>query len=234
VSGIVILVAAIVSIFFNNFNLGIMIFCILACLIILYGRFYEKLVKKKWLTFIIIAILAFVIIMVVSIGAYGKNDTVTYNEDAVIVLGAGIKGEQVSSLLSRRLDKAVEYAGQNANAVIVVSGGRGPQEDITEALAMERYLLDKGLPKEQIIKEEAATSTYENIQYSKEVLDGYFEYTYEVVLITSDFHIYRSHKLAEKLGLNATVYHSKIDWYSVPMNYSRECIAIIKLWLTGG
>ena len=53
-----------------------------------------------------------------------------------------------------RLGKAVD-ANRNYKAIIIVSGGQGPQEDITEALAMERYLKNKGIPQERIIKKNA-------------------------------------------------------------------------------
>jgi uncharacterized SAM-binding protein YcdF (DUF218 family) len=149
------------------------------------------------------------------------------------VLGAGIRGERVTHMLSYRLDKAAQYSENNPQAIIVVSGGQGPQEDITEALAMERYLIDKGIPKEKIIKEEVSTSTYENLLFSKELLDVLFEEPYETVVITNDFHIYRATKIAEKIGLTASRYHAKIDWYSIPRNYSRECIAIFKFWILG-
>ena len=223
----------IISLFFINFNFGIVMMCCASGFIFFYGLFYEKLSKKKWLTFSILVVFTCFFMIVLFIGIYGKNDNVTFNEDAVIVLGAGIRGEQVSKLLSYRLDKAVEYSSVNQAAVIVVSGGQGPQEDITEALAMERYMVEKGVPKERIIKEEISTSTYENILRSKEILDQLFEDPYETVVITNDFHIYRATKLAEKLEMNVTHYNAKIEWYAIPLNYSRECVAILKMWLFG-
>lgn len=92
-----------------------------------------------------------------NMGVYGVRDTVTYEEQAVIVLGAGIKGNQVSRTLQLRLDKTIEYAQKNPNALIVVSGGQGPQETVTEACAMEKYLLENGIRAERILKEEQAT-----------------------------------------------------------------------------
>jgi uncharacterized SAM-binding protein YcdF (DUF218 family) len=229
--GAILFIGTAVSLVFYNFNFGIVLFLIVSLFLILYGAFYEKLVKKRWLTVIIFAFIAFFVVMMIAIGAYGENDNVTHDEDAVIVFGAGIRGEQISPTLARRLDKAIEYISVNPNAVIVVSGGQGPQEDITEALAMERYLLEHGVQGDGIIKEEASTSTYENLSFSKEILDRMFDASYKTVIITNEFHIYRGTKLAEKVGLETTHYHSKTEWYSVPLNYSRECIAILKLWI---
>ena len=195
--------------------------------------FYKKLIRVKWLIYSIIAICAFYFAMMLFIGVYGRNDNVTYNEDAAVVLGAAVRGEQVSLPLSDRLDKAVEYCGKNLNAIVIVSGGQGPPEDITEALAMERYLIAKGLPKERIIKEEVSSTTYENILFSKELLDSFFDRPYESVIITNDFHIFRAVKIAEKLGLNPTHYHAGIKWAYIPLNYSRECMAIMRFFIFG-
>ena len=216
-----------ISLFFVNFNFGIVILGGISCVFMLYGLFCERLIRLKWLTYSIIAVCFSYLAMMLFIGVYGRSDNVTFNENAVIVLGAAVRGEKVSLLLSDRLDKAVEYSKKNPNAVIIVSGGQGPQEKITEALAMERYLIAKGTPKEKIIKEEASTSSYENILYSKEILDDLFDKPYEAVIITNDFHIFRAVKIAGQLGLNATHYHAKVKWYFIPLNYSRECLAIL-------
>lgn len=171
------------------------------------------------------------LIMMLFIHFYGKNDNISYQEDAVIVLGAGIKGEKVMKMLAYRLDKAVEYSERNPGAVIIVSGGQGRREDIPEALAMERYLIDKGIAKERIIKEDKSTSTYENLIFSKKILDERFETPYKLAIITNGFHIFRAAGMAERLGLDITHLHAEIDWYYIPYNYLRECAAIAKMWL---
>jgi uncharacterized SAM-binding protein YcdF (DUF218 family) len=131
------------------------------------------------------------------------------------------------------LDKAIAYSQRNPRALIIVSGAQGPQESITEALAMERYLINHGVAPERIIKEESATSTYENMMFSKELLDGILANPYTAVVITNDFHIYRASQMAKKTGLNATHLHAKIDWYAIPQNYLRECLAVVKFWVIG-
>lgn len=231
--GILTLAFAVASVFLVNFNFGIIIIFGISCVLISYGLFFEKLVKLKWVTYSILAVFVLFLTMILFIGFYGGADNATFDEDVAIVLGAGVRGEQVSQMLAYRLDKAAEYSAKNPKAVIVVSGGQGPQEDITEALAMERYLLDKGVAKERIIKEEDATSTYENFLYSKKILDEMFDRPYNTVIITNGFHIFRAVKLAKILELDVTHYHAKIEWYSVTISYSRECLATLKMWLLG-
>ena len=232
-TGVLFFIVTIVGMFYTNFNAGVVMLICAESGLILYGIFFERLIRIKWLTFTILAGCVCALVMMISIWAYGIQDNATYREDALIVLGAGIRGERVSMTLARRLEKAVEYARKNQEAAIIVSGAQGFQEDITEALAMERYLTRRGIPGERIIKEEDATSSYENLLYSKAILDKLYIEPYEVVIITNEFHIYRASKLAEKLELNATHIHSNTVWYEVPRNYLRECLAIFKFWLLG-
>lgn len=155
------------------------------------------------------------------------------NEDAVIVLGCGLLGDEVSPTLEKRLDACLEYYTENKNAVIIVSGGQGPTEDVTEAYAMEKYLLDKGIPKEKIIQEPNSSSTYENFVNSKEILDEMFEENYTTAFITNRFHCYRSYNLAKNAGINVSAFRADDEITSAVPSYLREAMAVIKLWVLG-
>ena len=225
--------SAIVNLIVGNYNSGVALLFGLSFFLFLYGLRFGKLIKIKWLTFLFFAVCIYFLVMTIFIAGSGRNDNVTYSEDAVIVLGAGIRGEEVGRLLSYRLDKAIEYSARNPEAVIVVSGGQGPQESIPEALAMERYLIAKGIPAEKIIKEDKSESTFENLTFSREILDRLLGPGYEVVIITNDFHIYRASRLAVNAGLSASHYHARTTWYSLPVIYLRESVAIMKFWILG-
>ena len=67
---------------------------------------------------------------------YGNQDNAQYNEDAAIILGASVCNEQVSPSLAKRLDQGEEYQKKNPRAVLIVTGGKGVQECISEALAL--------------------------------------------------------------------------------------------------
>ena len=164
--------------------------------------------------------------------SYGRNDTVDFTEDAAIVLGAAVWGEQVSALLANRLRRAVYFHEQNPYAYIVVSGGQG-EGDITEAEAMRRFLTERGVPDELIIKEDRSTNTYENIKFSKQLLDELFEHEYRVVIITNDFHIYRSVAMARRQGMEATHLNAPIRRQYMPWNFTRESAGVLRLWLMG-
>lgn len=237
--GVLLILNALWLINVSNINMGVIGTLALGVILMLIGALWKK-VKAitsykagKIAKYIILSVFILWLILLSFITIYGKIDNVEYNEDAVIVLGCGIKGENVSAILSYRLDKSVEYYNKNKNAVIVVTGGQGPQEDITEAEAMKKYLIEKGIPKEKIIKEEKATSTTENMLNSKKILDEKFKNDYKVTIITNNFHIYRASRIAKKAGLNATHYNAKNKWDTIIANYIRETMGVAKYWILG-
>ncbi len=221
-----------------NMNAGLIVNILLGIIILAYGIFYRKLVRKlpKWLIGIFYFGLTVIAIVIPLMFISGGTDNVTYEEDAIIVLGAAVRGEEISGSLQKRLDAAIAYYEKNPDVVIVVTGGQGPQEDITEALAMERYLMANGIPQDKIIKEEQATSTYENFMFSKELLDEYFseqgKTDYKLAYITDDYHIYRAGQLAKIAGLGKMTHcHSNTHKSIILPSGLRECMAIVKLWI---
>ncbi len=164
------------------------------------------------------------LIEVVLIG-YGNKEP-SANADYILVLGAQVKGETPTYALQTRLDVAYDYAVANLNSQIIVSGGKGAGETVTEAYAMAEYLKAKGIDKTRLILEEESRNTHENISYSKQYIKGADP---KVVLVTNRFHVYRSVGVARKQGLtNVEGLGSKIKWYTVPNQYVREAFAVLK------
>ena len=237
-SGIVLFLNGAFMLTFANLTLGVILTTLIGVFFLGWGVFYNKIKKYtqtgvlKVLRNTVIVLLCLETVLVAFVALYGNFDNATYSEDAVIVLGAGIRGDRVTPTLKYRLDKAIEYHRKNPNAIIVVSGGQGFQEIVTEAYAMEKYLLENGIDKDKIIKEEKATSTNENMRFSKEILDGYFGREYATVVITNNFHIYRGVSIAKAEGLgNVTRIHATLQWYNVIPCYIRESLAILKMWV---
>lgn len=220
----------------SNLNLGNILTFLLGAVLVLAGLLWEKLKKlaPKWLKILFFALLCIVLVFASSLYFYGKNDNVTYDEDAIIVLGAGLRGSRPSSTLKGRLNAAFEYHKNNPDALIVVSGGKGHDEDITEAEAMETYLVNLGVPKEKIVKEEKSTSTYENFVFSKEILDGLMEKNYKIAYISNDYHVFRAGHIANKACFTDTTHaHSDTIWHSVLPGTLRECIGVMKYFILG-
>ncbi|MFI2365152.1 YdcF family protein [Promicromonospora sp. NPDC019610] len=187
----------------------------------------------RWTKVLVPAATALLLVLLAALAAFGRTDTVSHQEDAVIVLGAGLKGEEVTPSLRSRLDVAVGYSVANPEAVVVVAGGQGPGESISEALAMERYLVAHGVRADRILREDRSTSTHENFVLAKRLLDERFEAGCTTAFITSDYHVFRASGIAERAGIGSTHAHADTPWYEIPVDHVRESLAITKFFLTG-
>ena len=170
--------------------------------------------------------------MMLFLASFGNRAGVDFQEEVAIVLGAGLNKDQVTPHLAERLNTALLFAKQNPNAYLIVSGGLGERQLITEAEAMKRYLVDRGVPAARIIQEEASASTYENLVFSQQILQEKFPEEVRIALITNDFHIYRALSLAHDLGLNAYPLGAPTPWNAWLLNYLRESVAVFNLFLT--
>ena len=214
-----------------NLNFGLLPVALLGTALLVYGLFFEKLPFRRCISGVLAFGLSVIIAFTSFLALYGRLDNATYNEKTVIVLGCGIRGERVSVGLAKRLNKAYEYHLQNPDAVIIVSGGQGPQEDISEALAMKRYLMEKGVPEDRIIMEDKSTSTITNFKYSHEIMKEKGLPDDSVVFVTNGYHVYRGASYAKAEGLTVTHLGTDIIWYTIPMNYLREMLAVLKMWV---
>ncbi len=157
----------------------------------------------------------------------GFNSVPTEQNDFIIVLGARVKGEAPSLILQYRLNSAYEYLEENPHTVAILSGGQGPNEGISEAEAMRRYLVDKGIAEERLILEDKSTSTEENLKYSFEIIEGMKEES-TVSIVTNRFHVLRGQLIAADLGKKVGGIGAKDYVYLIPNYYLREFFAVIK------
>lgn len=112
---------------------------------------------------------------------------------AVIVLGAGVNGETPSLTLRTRIDAAAAYLEEHPDVPVVLSGGQGPGEAITEAECMRRALVRRGVDESRLYPEERSTSTQENLRYSRAILEELgVDPAQRVATVTSDFHLCRA------------------------------------------
>lgn len=148
--------------------------------------------------------------------------------DYIIVHGCGLKnGETVSPLLKGRVDKAVQiYRKSNDKAKIVVSGGQGRDEKISEAQAMKNYLLEIGIKEDNIIMEDQSKTTYENLKNVKEMLDVNGKKN-RYIFVTNNYHVFRTSLFARKLKMKAQGVGCKTAGYYWPSAFIREYIAVM-------
>lgn len=154
----------------------------------------------------------------------------------VIVLGAGVNGNQPSLSLKTRLDAAIAYLETtDPDVPVVLTGGQGYGEDITEAQCMYNYLTENGVDGGRLILEETATTTAENFAFSRDLLTemGVDPSTDTVAVVTNDFHIARAKLLAARNGYgHAAGVPAELPWVHLQINYYlREAFAMVKSFL---
>jgi uncharacterized SAM-binding protein YcdF (DUF218 family) len=233
--GAVFLVNALFLLATTNFNAGLLLEVILGAVMLGWGLFRRLLPKALRRLATAAVALAFFVPLGFTLGlaAYGLNDNVTGDEDAIVVLGAAVHGSVPSLALSGRLQAAFRLHQANPDALIVVTGGQGPQEDRAEADVMRDYLVAWGVPEELIVTEDRATSTAENFAFSRTLLDALLPPGYTVVYVTHESHVYRAGLIAADAGLAAHHAHTLSTWYVWPSRYLRETAAVLKTWLLG-
>lgn len=193
--------------------------------------------RRPFVNTLFSALLILVVIgLVVELGLYGfilykGNREVPQKSDLILVLGAQINEDQPSPHLQHRLDKAVELYNDGYGEMVLVSGGQGSDEIMTEAQVMKNYLIKRGVPAERILTEEQATSTRENAVFSKRIMDlrGYKS----AVVVTNDFHIYRGLKEVRKAGIQATGAAAPTGKWWQQYAKIRETIAVVYYWIKG-
>lgn len=227
---------------FAWFWLMVGIMCIITCFLLYYMKKHELLLPPviKYVAGGVICLGAVLFILIEgSIVYYSRKQPVDQG-DYVIVLGAKVRGTKITNSLKKRLDKAAEYAMGNPNIKLIVSGGQGPGEDVTEAKAMKEYLILKGIPAVNIIEEGASRNTNENIINSKKIIqdrniaEGKDITQTKIIVVTNGFHVYRAIHIGEKQGL------SGIEGLAAPTDrilclnyYVREVFAIVKDKIVG-
>ena len=147
----------------------------------------------------------------------------------VVVLGAQVQGDQPSLTLKKRLDLTLSYLNDHPQARVIVSGAQGADEAYTEAYVMANYLAARGIDESRILKEEQATDTRENLEFSRTVAQAHGMRTDRVLIITSDFHLCRAKYLAKKLGMEPYGLASRTSPEVLRVNYLlREVFAFVK------
>ena len=146
--------------------------------------------------------------------------------DYIVVLGSGVIGARVTPLLAARIDKGIELLHDNPDAVLILSGGQGPGEDIAEGEAMARYAEQKNMGLEKIIVEGKSTSTEENLMFSRELMNRDRP---RVIVVTTAYHVFRALLLAKQQGLKCVGFGAKTKWYFTLNALIREFVGYLSL-----
>lgn len=151
----------------------------------------------------------------------------------LVVLGAALREDQPSALLRGRLEAAYVYLTEHPDAPCIVSGGQGKDEICTEASVMKTYLMNKGIDPARIYSEESATSTFENICHSRELIEQHGLST-EVAVGTQDFHQFRAQQFVKRAGLTVSgAVTAHTPWYLLASYWIRDFAGICHMALLG-
>ncbi len=191
------------------------------------SRVKRKSIYKRVL-FVLFAVFILLSLLVISLMVLGGTPDNEVKTDYMLILGAGLDGEAPSLSLLERLKTGCSYLKKYPDTIVIVSGGQGTAESITEAEAMKRYLIKNGVEKNRIVMETKATSTMENFRYTRQLIEersgGNIA---EITFVTNRFHIFRSRMLAKRNGLRVAALACS-DFPGIESKYLREYFAILK------
>lgn len=152
-----------------------------------------------------------------------------YNQDYLIVLGAGLmNGDQVTPLLASRINRAIQFADKQVSKghkmpKIIMSGGRGGDEKISEAQAMANYAVTRGINRDDILLEDKSKNTYQNMFYSKQVaIKDFGSNKFKARFFSNNYHIFRAALYAKMARLNANGIGCYTRLYFLPNAIIRE------------
>lgn len=213
-----------------------------ALLLIVYGLLFgtinrgiKKWLKHKILRYVVYLAGAFastilILVLVLTTLMLRAMANEPKGHETLVILGCRVYGEAPSLSLRERLDAALAYLEEHPEAYCVVSGGQGDGENISEAECMYRYLTDRGIDRIRIFKEDASTTTRENLEYSLAVIEEN-GLPQEIAIVTSEYHQYRASLVAKELGLSNTAVCGKTAKWLLPTFYIRELYGILYQWV---
>lgn len=176
-------------------------------------------------TFLVLGVL----IVEIMIIRTGRKPPMAY-ADYIIILGAQVKGVRPSKALLRRIMTACDYMKTNPETKAILSGGKGPDEEISEAECMRRVLVQSGIDQQRLILEDKSVNTLENLKYSLADVG----YGHRIVIATCNFHQLRAQAVARKLGMREVSGIGSGSGHMLKVNdYFREFFALLKYYISG-
>lgn len=200
---------------------------------------YKGRKPHTWLKVFLALILVGALTFAGLLGAvlYGSYDHITGQPQIMVVLGCQVMpGGEPSVLLQDRLDTALDYLEDHPDMTVVVSGGQGDNEPVSEAACMADYLVDHGVAEEQILLEDQSRNTDQNLRYTIELLaEKGYDTTQDILVVSNDFHLTRVRMLwSRAAGTDQYLSTLAAPCSHLPSRlwmYVREPLALVKSFL---
>lgn len=154
----------------------------------------------------------------------------------IIVLGAQVREDGPSMSLKERIDAAYDYLIAHPETTAIVTGGKGNDEHISEALCMYQELTAMGIPPERVIMEDQATSTWGNLSYSMDIIEDITgDRPDSVGVVSSEYHLFRTSLQAKEHGLTIVGIPARTGSFDRFLHYFiREIAGVWHYILLGG
>lgn len=212
-------------------HLGIWLPLLLGVVMVLFGRFYRVIFQTAsdfigWIAFgLLCAFVLWLIISILVLALGYPRFQETQSPCTVVIPGCSVLGVRPSKMLVHRLEAACRVLQAHPDFPCIVTGGQGPGEDCTEALAMRDWLVEQGIDSQRIYLEDRSTNTWQNLSFAKEILmDNHLPQT---VLVVSDrYHLFRCSRIAKRLHLPCSCLPCSINPVVAFGYWFRECVAL--------
>ncbi len=197
-----------------------------------FGRFFEMFLENTVSSYVFY--LECILLGTIIIAVKAAKHIPAFDKDYIIIHGCQIRKDgTLTKLLQSRADRAIEFAKLQKEAtgkdiIFVPSGGKGNDEIISEGEAIKRYLLENGISEDKIIKEDDSTSTEENVKLAMDKMrDNFGSDGYKAAFATTNYHVFRTGMLADKMGLKTEGIGSRTKAYFWINAFVREFIATV-------
>jgi len=214
--------------------IGIILFYVFMPLIGLKFPVFAKYTTRIFTTVLIIGLLVVGITEAIIIRASFGNpeEPVEY----VVVLGAKVNANGPSVSLWDRICAAYTYAEEHPGTVLILSGGQGTDEPITEAACMFRELFWMGIDLKQMRVEPCATSTWENLKFSLDLIEEETgKRPAKIGVISSEYHLFRASLFAKACDVEFVGIPARTSRWGQRINhFMREIAGVWHYLLLGG
>lgn len=147
--------------------------------------------------------------------------------DYIIVLGAQMRDWGPSVVYKARLDSALAYLQDNPETKVIVTGGQGANESISEGEGGKVYLVEQGIAEDRIIVEKESLDTNQNIRNAFELVDVTEDM--KIGVVTNNFHVFRGVMIAKRYAeADVTGIAAFTEYQYLPNNMVRESFGILK------
>ena len=203
---------------------------------LLYPRFPKTV---KWIRRVFTGVLCLGILVVAVTCGIVVNTALqepVQNCEYIVVLGCKVNPTAPSLSLQERIDAAYEYLMDNPNTIAVVSGGQGHDEPMSEAQCMFQQLTAMGIPENRIWMEDKATSTWENLNFSLNLIEEKTGVRPKSIgLLSSEYHLFRAMLQAKAYGVETVGIPATTKWVALRINnYLREVAGVWHYFILGG